>query len=174
MINVALLDYELRQAGLPVVGVSADGHMDYDRELTAAEQATAAAVIAAHNPAGKLPQEQAAIEAMSGYAYLSDWVKTGTAAQAETYIKGLIWNGADITTVNSYIDNTIKETLIVNITTANVAQINAQLANIRAQLANTRTVFKAAASAIIAMRDLFILCSKLAFYIRDLVIRFRV
>jgi hypothetical protein len=162
MINVALLDYELRQAGLPVVGVSADGHMDYDRELTPAEQATAAAVIAAHNPAGKLPQEQAAIEAMSGYATLPDWARTATANDAATYINGQIFNGMTQAQVNTYIDNTI-----VNVTTANVAQINAQLANIR-------TVFKAAASAIIAMRDLFILCSKLAFYIRDLVIRFRV
>jgi len=36
--------------GLPVVGVSASGRVDYSRALTAAEQAAAEQVIAAHDP----------------------------------------------------------------------------------------------------------------------------
>ena len=58
MINLQLLQYELLTAGLPVEGVSSNGRIDYGRELTAQEQATAAAVIAAHDPNGLLPEEQ--------------------------------------------------------------------------------------------------------------------
>jgi hypothetical protein len=55
MVNIELLQYELTQAGLPVESVHSAGEVDYSRELTQAEQATAAQVIAAHNPAGKFP-----------------------------------------------------------------------------------------------------------------------
>ena len=58
MINVELLHYELEQIGLPVVGVNSDGRIDYSRELTAGEQATAEAIVAAHDPNGKLPREE--------------------------------------------------------------------------------------------------------------------
>ena len=58
MVNSRLLHHQLEQAGLPVIGVSSDGRIDYSRELTAQEQATAAAVIAAHDPNGLLPEEQ--------------------------------------------------------------------------------------------------------------------
>ena len=57
MINIQLLHYELEQAGLPVEGVSSDGRIDYSRELIAQEQITADAVVAAHDPNGKLPSE---------------------------------------------------------------------------------------------------------------------
>ena len=49
-VNPQKLHQELKDAGLPVVGVSASGRVDYSRSLTAAEQATAAQVIAAHDP----------------------------------------------------------------------------------------------------------------------------
>ena len=58
MVNYRLLYYELNQAGLPVEGVAADGRIDYTRQLTTQEQTTAAAVIAAHDPNGLLPEEQ--------------------------------------------------------------------------------------------------------------------
>jgi len=104
----------------------------------------------------------AATKAMNtGYPALPDWARTGTAAQAETYINGQIFNGQTIAQVNAYIDATI-----TNITTANVAQINARLDAIR-------TVLKVAATAIINMRGLFVLTAKLLIYIRDLTIRFR-
>jgi len=95
------------------------------------------------------------------YPLLPTWTKTGTAAQAETYITAQIFNGQTQAQVDAYIDATIKP-----ITTANVAQINAQLLNIR-------IVLKAASAAIITMRGLFIITAKLLIYIRDLVIRFR-
>jgi len=55
MIKVELLHYELEQAGLPVEGVCEDGRIDYTRELTALEQMTADAVVAAHDPDSDLP-----------------------------------------------------------------------------------------------------------------------
>ena len=58
IVNFHLLSYELKQAGLPVECVDMNGRIDYSRELTAQEQATAAAVIAAHDPNGLLPEEQ--------------------------------------------------------------------------------------------------------------------
>ncbi len=50
-VNPEKLHRELKDAGLPVVGVSASGRVDYSRALTAAEQAAAEQVIAAHDPA---------------------------------------------------------------------------------------------------------------------------
>jgi len=58
MINTRFLHYQLSQAGLPVEGVSSDGRIDYTRALTPAEQTTAAAIIAAHDPNGLLPEEE--------------------------------------------------------------------------------------------------------------------
>lgn len=49
-VNPQKLHQELKDAGLPVVGVSASGRVDYSRALTAAEQAVAEHVIAAHDP----------------------------------------------------------------------------------------------------------------------------
>jgi len=51
MLDVTGLHAELEAAGLPVVGVSSDGRVDYARPLTPAEQTTAQAIIAAHDPA---------------------------------------------------------------------------------------------------------------------------
>lgn len=52
MRNAVKLHQELADAGLPVVSVRETGEpvADYARELSQAEQAAAAAVIAAHNP----------------------------------------------------------------------------------------------------------------------------
>ena len=52
IINPAKLVFELLAAGLPTIGARATGLpvADYTRALTAAEQVTAAAVIAAHDP----------------------------------------------------------------------------------------------------------------------------
>ena len=49
-VNPEKLHRELKDAGLPVVGVSASGRIDYSRALTAAEQAAAEQVIASHDP----------------------------------------------------------------------------------------------------------------------------
>ena len=50
-VNPTKLHQELLDAGLPVVSVASDGRVDYSRDLTTTEQATAAGVIAAHNSA---------------------------------------------------------------------------------------------------------------------------
>lgn len=103
--------------------------------------------------------------AITGFAALPTWARTYTNGTAETYILNQIWNGADITTVEAYIDAQIG-----TVTGANLA---AALASVNAQLAGVRNVLKQAAGAIIAIRGLFILTSKLLVYIRDLVIRWR-
>lgn len=50
-VNPEKLHQELKDAGLPVVSVSASGRVDYARSLTASEQKTADQVIANHDPA---------------------------------------------------------------------------------------------------------------------------
>ena len=50
-INPAKLHHELKAAGLPVVGVSSSGRVDYDRSLTAAEKGSALLIMEAHDPA---------------------------------------------------------------------------------------------------------------------------
>jgi len=93
MINVKLLDYQLKQASLPVVSVSSDGRIDYSRALTPAEQTTAAAIIAAHDPNGLLPEEieqrdykqarQAALTLLT--SGIDGWA-TMTAAQKQAWL----------------------------------------------------------------------------------------
>lgn len=62
MIDVSGLHTELEAADLPVVGVSSDGRIDYSRDLTPAEQQTAQAVIAAHDPTKRERDETTARE----------------------------------------------------------------------------------------------------------------
>lgn len=50
-INPEKLHQELKTAGLPVVGISSSGRVDYSRSLTSSEKDTAAQVVAVHNPA---------------------------------------------------------------------------------------------------------------------------
>lgn len=50
LVNPAKLHQELKAAGLPVVGVSSSGRVDYERSLTSAEKASAQAVITTHDP----------------------------------------------------------------------------------------------------------------------------
>jgi hypothetical protein len=49
--NPQKLTEEFKKAGLPVVGVSSTGRIDYSRELTASEAKAAEAIISAHDPA---------------------------------------------------------------------------------------------------------------------------
>jgi len=50
LINPTKLHEELKLAGLPVVGVSSSGRIDYSRELSSKEQEISAAVVKAHDP----------------------------------------------------------------------------------------------------------------------------
>ena len=93
MVNFRLLSYQLSQAGLPVECVDINGRIDYTRELTLSEQNTAAAIIAAHDPAGLLPEEEntrdykaartAALTLLDGG--ITSWA-TMTAAQKNAWI----------------------------------------------------------------------------------------
>ena len=93
--------------------------------------------------------------AVTKYAQLPAWAKTGTAEDAEIYITNQIFNGQDITQVEAWIDS--------NITGTNVAQLRTQV----------KEALKITSGAVITTRGLFILVAKLLIYIRDLAIRFR-
>ena len=87
--------------------------------------------------------------AVTKYALLPDWAKTGTAEDAEIYINNQILNGQTEAEIEAWID-------------ANVTS-----------LAEAKVALIQIAKALVAMRGLFILISKLLLFIRDLVIRFR-
>lgn len=101
------------------------------------------------------PQQAAENRAVTDYGTLAEWAKTGTAADAETYINAQVWSGQTQAQVNAWID--------ANVTGTTIATLRAQVV----------TALKLEAGAIIAMRGLFVLVAKLLLYIRDLVIRFR-
>ncbi len=88
-------------------------------------------------------------DAVINYAVLPDWVRTGTAADAEAYITNQIWNGLTLAQIQSYIDTNVVD------------------------LASAKAALKQTATAVITLRGLFILTAKLLIYARDLVIRFR-
>ena len=93
--------------------------------------------------------------AVTNYANLPTWAKTGTADEAETYITNQIFSGQTQAQVDAWIDANITGTTITALRTQLIAAL------------------KITAGAVITMRGLFILTSKLLVYIRDLVIRFR-
>lgn len=150
----------LIDAGLPAIstdGTGKDAITEFSRTLTIAEWYSYLLIAD--------PIAAAQADAITGYTALSDWVKTGTADQAETYINNQVWNGADIGTINTYID--------AQIPTVTGASLATALTSINTTMAGVRTVLKVAAGAIIGIRALFILTSKLLIHIRDLVIRWR-
>lgn len=59
MLNVQKLYEEFEDAGLPVVGCSSDGRVDFDPAITPtqAQRDAAAAIVAAHNPNVKTKRE---------------------------------------------------------------------------------------------------------------------
>jgi hypothetical protein len=65
MANPEQLLEELIAALLPAVGADSNGGVQYSRELTAPEQTTAAAVIAAHNPAAGTVRRRAITAALA-------------------------------------------------------------------------------------------------------------
>ena len=95
MVNIQLLHYELSKAGLPVISVSADGRIDYSRELTAEEQATANGIIAAHNPNGKLPWDADADDIRA--RFLASAISKKTPAEIYTLIQGRIDGWSNLT-----------------------------------------------------------------------------
>lgn len=98
MIDAAGLHAELWAAGLPVVGVSNDGRIDYTRDLTPAEWTTAAAVVAAHDPDKRQRDETTARDQAKAYrdglqAYLDLASPTGaqTVAALKAVIRLVLW-----------------------------------------------------------------------------------
>lgn len=98
MIDSADLYEELIAAGLPVVSVNSDGRIDYARDLTAAEQATAQAIIAAHDPTKRernetTARDQAKTAAANLKAYLDrdSPTQAQTVAALKTVIRVVLW-----------------------------------------------------------------------------------
>jgi len=89
---------ELTAAGLPVEGVDATGRAQYTRALTPAEQTTAQAIIAAHDPLKREREEttardQAKAAAANLKAYLDRANPTNaqTVATLKTVIRVVLW-----------------------------------------------------------------------------------
>lgn len=98
MIDVTSLHSELESDNLPVVSVNSDGRVDYSRELTAAEQTTAQAIIAAHDPTKRERDERDLIDRAKDAAgqlklYLDRPTPTNaqTAAALKLTIRVLLW-----------------------------------------------------------------------------------
>lgn len=96
--NVSLLTDELIAVGLPVVGVSSDGRVDYSRELTAAELTTAKTVIAAHDPTKRerdettaRQQAKAYRDGLNAYLNLTNPTQAQTVAALKAVIRVLLW-----------------------------------------------------------------------------------
>ena len=94
MINIELLHFELNQAGLPVIGVASTGRIDYSRELTAGEQTTADAVVAAHDPEDDLPRNKHA-EAVRAQFLLSQ-LANKTPQEIYTQMQGRMDNWSSL------------------------------------------------------------------------------
>lgn len=98
MFNVSLLTDELIAVGLPVVGVSSDGRIDYSRDLTADEQTTAQAIIAAHDPTKRERDERTARETaktyytgLNAYLNLTNPTQAQTVAALKAVIRIVLW-----------------------------------------------------------------------------------
>lgn len=93
MIDVLGLHTELEAANLPVASVSSDGRIDYSRDLTPEEQATAAAVIAAYDSGKRERDERSSRDAARDAAISLRLYLDGdspTAAQREAAFRLLI------------------------------------------------------------------------------------
>lgn len=98
MIDALSLTEELIAAGLPVVGVSGDGRIDYSRTLTPAEQTAARAITAAHDPTKRERNERTAQDTAKAAAadlrlYLDRTNPTNaqTVATLKTVIRVVLW-----------------------------------------------------------------------------------
>ena len=89
---------ELTAAGLPVDGADATGRVQYSRELTPAEQTTAQAIIAAHDPAKRERDERTARETaktyytgLNAYLNLTNPTQAQTVAALKAVIRVVLW-----------------------------------------------------------------------------------
>ncbi len=88
MIDSTALYEDLQTAGLPVISANSDGRVDYSRALTPAEQTTADAVVAAHDPAKRERDERdertARETAKTYYTGLNAYLNLTNPTQAQT------------------------------------------------------------------------------------------
>jgi|WetSurMetagenome_2_1015567.scaffolds.fasta_scaffold700030_1 hypothetical protein len=82
-LNVTKLFRELAAAGLPVVGVDANGKIDYSQPLDGAQMAVQMTVLANHDPVDYIQQREAA--AAVAAKSIPSWA-TWTDQQAQDYI----------------------------------------------------------------------------------------
>lgn len=129
--------------------------IEFVPDLTAGEVSTFNGIVSAVQNA---PTAQAA--ALAAWNTLPPYLQSGTVDQFTAFVDNQVFNGQTIAQVTATINSTV-----VNITTANVAQINAQLGNIR-------TMLIAAATAIIGIREILKATGKLVIVIRDFTVRF--
>jgi hypothetical protein len=94
-VNPGKLHQELKMAGLPVVGVSSLGRVDYSRSLSSFEQITAKQVVAAHDPSATNKEvflEKLALASLSKddvlYA-LWKYFAEGDATEKDTLLKSM-------------------------------------------------------------------------------------
>ena len=80
------------------MGVSSDGRIDYSRELTPAEQTTAQAIIAAHDPAKRERGERTTRETaktyytgLNAYLNLTNPTQAQTVAALKAVIRIVLW-----------------------------------------------------------------------------------
>jgi hypothetical protein len=143
-----LLEYQLIQAALPVIGVDESGRIDYSRSLTPKEQTDAAAVVAAHDPNAQAPWEiddQQAKQSKDAFRSLPDW-STWTPQQASDYISQTVLTGQTKAQVNSWID-----TNVTSLATAVTA-----LKLLAGAIVDLRTILAVVASAVLMLRNVVI------------------
>lgn len=147
--NLLLLLDELIAAGLPAVGVSGDGRIDYARILTAAETLLAEQVVATHNPAGlslRQQDEAAAEVAKSDFRNLPNY-STWTPNEAQDNITAMILAGKTL------------------------AQINTDIDNLPNTIAGMKTGLKSVAQGIVNLRTVLAIIGKLVILLRNVAIR---
>ncbi len=98
MIDSTALYEDLQTAGLPVISANSDGRVDYSRALTPAEQTTAQAVVAAHDPAKRERDERTARETaktyytgLNAYLNLTNPTQAQTVAALKAVIRIVLW-----------------------------------------------------------------------------------
>ena len=159
-----ILYEKLIAANLPVQSATDQGAISFlpGVTLTKEQEDIFQIIILEHfNKLDKLTRLQVEKSAVTGYADLPEWMKTWTAQDAENYIHSQIFNGWTQAQAETWIN-----TNLTNITAANVSQINTMLAGIRAGMILITT-------AILTLRGLFIIATRLLVHLRDLVIRYR-
>lgn len=72
VIKISKLFEELTEAGIPIVGVSSDGRIDFVDAVTPTQRSLAQQILAAHDPTAKTKQEQVSEATLSELRTLND------------------------------------------------------------------------------------------------------